>query len=52
MRSLPKSVLYVTIPIGGFFIAYFALMHLLGRDDLLPSSKAKFYPGQKEETEP
>lgn len=52
VRSLPKSVLYATIPIGGFFIAYFALMHLLGRDDLLPSSKAKFYPGQKEETEP
>lgn len=48
VRALPKSVLYVTIPIGGFFIAYFALMHLLSRDDLLPSAVRTFYPGSKE----
>ncbi len=49
VRQLPKSVLYITIPIGGFFIAYFSLLQLLGRDDLLPSSIRNFYPGSKED---
>lgn len=44
VRALPKSMLYLTIPIGGFFIVYFALMHLLGREDLMPSSIPGFYP--------
>mgnify|MGYP003607907592 CR=1 FL=1 len=51
VRELPKSVLYVTIPVGGFFIAYFALMHLIHREDLLPSAIRKFYPCKKEEPE-
>ena len=48
VRELPKSVMYLTIPIGGFYIAYFALMHLLHREDLMPSAIKKFYPGSKE----
>ena len=44
VRELPKSVLYITIPVGGFFIFYFGLMHLLKREDLMPSSIRRFYP--------
>ena len=51
VRALPKSVLYLTIPVGGFFITYFALMHLLGRNDLLPSAIPHFYPEKKEDRE-
>jgi TRAP-type C4-dicarboxylate transport system permease small subunit len=49
VRVLPKSVFYLTIPIGGFFIIYFALMHLLHREDLMPSSIKNFYPCSKED---
>ena len=31
VRALPKSMLYLTIPVGGFFIVYFALMHIWPR---------------------
>jgi TRAP-type transport system small permease protein len=44
VRALPKSAMYITIPIGGFFIVYFALMRLLGRTDLLPSALDTIYP--------
>ncbi len=49
VRELSKSMLYITIPIGGFFIAYFALMHLLKREDLMPSAIRNFYPCKKED---
>ena len=44
VRALPKSMLYLTIPVGGFFIVYFALMHMLGREDLMPSALDTIYP--------
>jgi TRAP-type transport system small permease protein len=47
VRELPKSAMYLTIPIGGFFIVYFALMHMLHREDLMPSGIANFYPQKK-----
>ncbi|MCE5343504.1 MAG: TRAP transporter small permease subunit [Eubacteriales bacterium] len=49
VRALPKSVFYLTIPVGGFFIVYFALMHLLHREDLMPSAIKNFYPCPKED---
>ncbi len=48
VRDLPKSVFYLSIPLGGFFIVYFALMHLLHREDLMPSAVPGLYPGSKE----
>jgi hypothetical protein len=45
-----KGRLDITIPVGGFFICYFALMHLLKREDLLPSGIPAFYPCKKEGT--
>lgn len=32
----PKSVMYIIIPISGFFIIYFSVIKILKRDDLLP----------------
>lgn len=32
----PKSVMYVIIPISGFFIVYFSIIKMMKRDDLLP----------------
>ena len=44
LGNFAQAMLYLTIPVGGFFIVYFALMHMLGREDLLPSALDTIYP--------